>query len=1028
MMNNRKMTMNTPSHPKTILRTITALILAALVFSLGASAQAGPESAVSIPSIDAFEQVTARAGWILFDGNLYWTKNDGASWTDITPVANIRAVDFLDASHGWTVVSATNGYSLASTTDGGRTWQTRALKLPALQKTDAPIAKIFMNWRTDLHGWLVFKLATGNNFSRGMLFVTFDGGKKWEKREIPLGEPASFEDENIGWVTGGPTGDQTFRTRDGGGSWESVSESGGQIKVQEEAGWTLWQSGECGQGVCVQEVQLQTRGGIPMRLPNGQNSLRKSFPRPMKSSLLADTDTTVHIGQGFDTCEIPELSEMQAWWDSSPYTAVNLYIGGSVRACGNAALNATYLTQLHAQGWRFIPTWVGPQAPCWSTNPNYVFSSSESAAYQDGRNEAEAAIAVAKSLGLTNPDGSGTIIYYDLEKYSEIDTDCRNAATAFINGWTYQLRYRGNLAGVYASPLNARDWWGITNQPDAVWLAQWDLNYYYNPNVSVYGSPYISDTYWNNHRRLRQYAGGHNETWGNVTINIDSDVLDGPLTVPNGTGSASAPAAPTGLTADTASATRVNLTWDAAAETPDNILVFANGAQVANLAGNATSYQVQNLACNTSHSFFLKAVRLGIKSDASAKVNAATPSCAPVLLSPLGGVANSLQPTFQWQAVEGASVYKIQVSARADFATFAIDAEVSATKYTPAAPLVVNKIYYWRVITIGAFGASDWSTASFTTPNPPPAPILASPASKALVTDYTPRLNWGDVTAPTGTTLYGYQVQVARTSDFAIPIYDATVTKSEFTPPANLPSNKIYYWRVRAFNTLGHYGAWSVTRSLRTAIRPPILVSPANGVKLLHRRPVFDWKDAVGANGYTLQVSRYSNFAALMVNASATTSKFTLPADLPANTTFYWRVLAKGVNGPSLWSKVWYFRTGNPPSIPAPTSPLKASTIDDLTPRLTWRASTLPAGTTFSRYQVQVSANAAFTAVILNGKVTALSPAEFTLTSPLLPNTKYYWRVRAVNTKGEYSAWSAVWNFKTSATAVFEWLDSLWRL
>jgi hypothetical protein len=32
---------------------------------------------------------------------------------------------------------------------------------------------------------------------------------------------------------------------------------------------------------------------------------------------------------------------------------------------------------------------------------------------------------------------------------------------------------------------------------------------------------------------------------------------------------------------------------------------------------------------------------------------------------------------------------------------------------------------------------------------------------------------------------------------------------------------------------------------------------------------------------------------------------------------------------------------------------------------------------------------------------------------------KYYWRVQAVNTSGEYSAWSAARYFRTSATAVF---------
>jgi hypothetical protein len=31
---------------------------------------------------------------------------------------------------------------------------------------------------------------------------------------------------------------------------------------------------------------------------------------------------------------------------------------------------------------------------------------------------------------------------------------------------------------------------------------------------------------WVNHQRLHQYKGDHNETWGGVTINIDSNFLD----------------------------------------------------------------------------------------------------------------------------------------------------------------------------------------------------------------------------------------------------------------------------------------------------------------------------------------------------------------------------------------------------------------------------------------------------------------------------------------------------------------------
>jgi hypothetical protein len=67
--------------------------------------------------------------------------------------------------------------------------------------------------------------------------------------------------------------------------------------------------------------------------------------------------------------------------------------------------------------------------------------------------------------------------------------------------------------------------WGNTayNQLDAIWFANWDNRF------AVFGDPFFSDSVWPNHQRLHQYVGGHNETWGGVTINIDSNAVDGPV-------------------------------------------------------------------------------------------------------------------------------------------------------------------------------------------------------------------------------------------------------------------------------------------------------------------------------------------------------------------------------------------------------------------------------------------------------------------------------------------------------------------
>ena len=39
--------------------------------------------------------------------------------------------------------------------------------------------------------------------------------------------------------------------------------------------------------------------------------------------------------------------------------------------------------------------------------------------------------------------------------------------------------------------------------------------------------PYVPSADWADNQRLHQYEGGHNETYGGVTINIDNDYLDG---------------------------------------------------------------------------------------------------------------------------------------------------------------------------------------------------------------------------------------------------------------------------------------------------------------------------------------------------------------------------------------------------------------------------------------------------------------------------------------------------------------------
>jgi hypothetical protein len=70
-----------------------------------------------------------------------------------------------------------------------------------------------------------------------------------------------------------------------------------------------------------------------------------------------------------------------------------------------------------------------------------------------------------------------------------------------------------------------------------VWIAHWvcsgGTTCSWTPTVwGLYG---LSDSYWNNNQRIRQYWGNHTKTYGGVTFTIDSDYANGPVATSGGT-------------------------------------------------------------------------------------------------------------------------------------------------------------------------------------------------------------------------------------------------------------------------------------------------------------------------------------------------------------------------------------------------------------------------------------------------------------------------------------------------------------
>jgi hypothetical protein len=58
---------------------------------------------------------------------------------------------------------------------------------------------------------------------------------------------------------------------------------------------------------------------------------------------------------------------------------------------------------------------------------------------------------------------------------------------------------------------------------DAIWIAAW------SGTGQLTGFNVIPDGVWSDAQRMHQYAGDHDETWGGVTINIDSNLVHAPV-------------------------------------------------------------------------------------------------------------------------------------------------------------------------------------------------------------------------------------------------------------------------------------------------------------------------------------------------------------------------------------------------------------------------------------------------------------------------------------------------------------------
>lgn len=373
------------------------------------------------------------------------------------------------------------------------------------------------------------------------------------------------------------------------------------------------------------------------------------------------------------------------------------------------------------------------------------------------------------------------------------------------------------------------------------------------------------------------------------------------------------------------------LQWNAAFDIDGDALVYdvyvsASQAWGAPVATGISSLQYTTAALTHGVTWYWKVVARDNKGGETASavwnftVKNNAPS-APVPLAPLmNAVLTGTSTTLSWTAAQDpendAIVYDVYLDKNAQPETLLAKGLTTLTYNTPV--IDNNGVYYWKVIARDALGAATASAVfSFTGKNEAPsAPLLQLPANSSTITTVSATLTWQAGT-DTDSDAPGYDVYIGSSS--ATLQKTGTVFTTSFTT-VTLTAGTTYYWKVVARDQQQATTAsavWSFTVQSVTPNQPPAapqLVSPASqSVNVPVRQTRFTWTAAIDPEADPVKYDLYISTNALAETKIATeiNSVSYILNNLVANTTYYWKVIARDDHGNTATSNIDQFTTGS---------------------------------------------------------------------------------------------------------------------
>ncbi len=370
----------------------------------------------------------------------------------------------------------------------------------------------------------------------------------------------------------------------------------------------------------------------------------------------------------------------------------------------------------------------------------------------------------------------------------------------------------------------------------------------------------------------------------------------------------------------------------------------------------------------------------------SSKVNFTKYIPAPVLVSPTNA-SNLITPVFEWQAVQGAAYFKVELSTSSNFLVVD-DTYITYNTHVTPTNTITHGTHFWRVSGVDAAGHVGTPSTGWSFSKDIPAPSLVSPFDGQNV--YIPTLTWLAVDGAAY-----YKVELSTSNTFIPVEYTYTTYNTSITPIHSI-SNGLHYWRVSSMDADGHLGTPSSGWSLNKYTEAPMLVSP--GVNASITEPTMQWQAVEGAAYYKVELSLSNTFVPVVATYLTYNLQITA-VDALAENTYYWRVSgvdAAGNVGNFYWRK---FTLNSPPTATDPVPLLSTPAASELLvtdPTFSWTRMVGAAD-----YRLIISKEADLSPIYDQVLTDYNSYTPFTAGSyDAFPNGTYYWRVDARNGSG----------------------------